>query len=135
VKRYADEPGSVAVRAVGVLVAAELSLVEVPAALWRKHRSGALGEEDTRLLSRLAATEMAGRGTVVISLVAALPATLAEAVTLVERHGLRAYDAVQLACALAARRADPGIGVFGCADRDLARAGAREGFDPLPGLA
>ncbi len=53
---------------------------------------------------------------------------LVSAAEALARHPLRAYDAVQLASALAARSAYPALGLFACFDRDLAAAGAAEGF-------
>lgn len=47
-------------------------------------------------------------------------------------HALRAYDAVQLASALAAREADPGCTEFACYDADLRAAAARSGFSLIP---
>jgi hypothetical protein len=41
---------------------------------------------------------------------------------------VRAYDAVQLASALAARAANPGCREFACFDEGLRAAAAREGF-------
>ena len=52
---------------------------------------------------------------------------------LVARHGVRAYDVMPLACAVAARRADSGIDTVACCDRELAEAAVREGFRPLTG--
>ena len=50
----------------------------------------------------------------------------------VARHALRAYDAVQLASALAVREIDPRCGQFACFDSDLRRAASRAGFVLLP---
>ena len=47
-------------------------------------------------------------------------------------HGLRAYDAMQLACALAARTALPGCGTFAAFDREVRRAAAAEAFTLFP---
>ncbi len=47
------------------------------------------------------------------------------------RQPLRAYDAVQLASALAARAADPSLTLFACFDETLARAARAEGFELL----
>jgi uncharacterized protein len=46
----------------------------------------------------------------------------------VARHPLRAYDAVQLASAEAAREADSGVDLFATFDRALATVAAGEGF-------
>lgn len=47
VKLYADELGVDVVRAVPSLIISQLARVEVPAALWRKHRLGELSAADT----------------------------------------------------------------------------------------
>lgn len=59
---------------------------------------------------------------------------LAEAAHLAAVHGLRAYDAVQLASAAATRSADPDCDVFVCFDEDLRTAAAAEGFTLRPSL-
>jgi len=53
---------------------------------------------------------------------------LGSAARALTRHALRAYDAVQLASALAAREADPELIRFACFDRSLSAAAAAEGF-------
>jgi hypothetical protein len=59
----------------------------------------------------------------------ALRALLLEhAAALVAAHGLRADDAMQLACARAARNADPQVSVFLCFDSGLRAAAARDQF-------
>lgn len=50
---------------------------------------------------------------------------------LVAVHALRAGDAIQLACALAARVADSAVDTFACFDDELARAAAVERFARL----
>jgi predicted nucleic acid-binding protein len=49
-------------------------------------------------------------------------------------HALRAYDAVQLACALAARDAVPECQTFAAFDRQLRAAAAAEGFALVPSV-
>jgi uncharacterized protein len=53
---------------------------------------------------------------------------LERAVMLAGAHGLRAYDAVQLAGALAARAVDPRCAALASFDRELLRAALAEGF-------
>lgn len=108
--------------------------VEVPAAIWRKQRSGELEVVDAALLTRDFEADWAAAGGGVGRFVAiGLPLGLLEqAATLVASHGLRAYDAIQLASAMAARQADPGCDSFGCFDSDLRRAAAAEGFTLVP---
>ena len=66
------------------------------------------------------------------AIVQVVPALLDTAAQLVAPAGLRAYDAIQLASAIAARGADPGIDAFACFDADLRRAAAMHEFALLP---
>lgn len=56
VKLYAEEPGADLVRDLPLLVVSQAARVEVPAALWRKHRMGELPAADAavQLASALA---------------------------------------------------------------------------------
>mgnify|MGYP000037555924 CR=1 FL=1 len=47
-------------------------------------------------------------------------------------HGLRAYNAVQLASATTGRAVPPELAVLACFDRSLRAAAAVEGFGLLP---
>jgi predicted nucleic acid-binding protein len=127
VKLYADELDAELVRAVPLLVVSAVARVEVPAAIWRKHRDGDLSARHAgQLTQAFEADWYDAAGTFVV--VALGPGVLADAARLVVTHGLRAYDGVQLACALAARSADPGIDTVLCFDNALSAAAAREGF-------
>jgi hypothetical protein len=134
VKRYADEPGAGLVRALDDGVVCAIARVEVPAALWRKHRLGELDAEDASVLVQQ--FEWEWRGDVatnpLFAVVALTDSVLDEAARACARHGLRAYDAVQLGAAVAARRADPDITTFACYDHELAGAALQEGFAVLP---
>ena len=59
-------------------------------------------------------------------------ALLNAAARLTGTAGLRAYDAVQLASAQAARGADSGCDTFACFDSSLRDAAARSGFALYP---
>src|SRR5439155_1088193 len=50
-KLYVDEEGHEPIRRLGALVVADVARLEVPAALWRKHRLGELTASDARLLT------------------------------------------------------------------------------------
>ena len=54
------------------------------------------------------------------------------AAALTATHGLRAYDAVQLASAITARKVEPRCDAFAAFDDRLREAAAREGFSLLP---
>lgn len=127
VKLYADEPDARLVRRHRLLVVSVVARVEVPAALWRKSRLGQLAVEDAGVLVQdFEADWTAPDGRMLP--IGLRPAVLDDAAGLAGTHGLRAYDAIQLACARAARDADAGVEVFLCVDGELRQAAAREGF-------
>ncbi len=127
VKLYADEDGADPVRRVPLFVVSAVARVEVPAALWRKSRTGELSAEDAGILiSAFTADWYDPSGSFVP--IALRTHVLDQAASSAAAHGLRAYDAVQLACALAARGADPEVDVFLCFDAGLRDAAGREGF-------
>jgi len=134
VKLYADEPGHEQVRELSQLVVAQLARVEVPSAIWRKQRLGELGPEAAGVLT--AAFEADWYGTDEdpprFSAVSATIALLDEAARLCAVHGLRAYDAVQLASAVAVRTVLPECSTVVVFDRQLRTAAAAEGFGLLP---
>ena len=127
VKLYVDEQGAELVRPVPVHVVSAVARVEVPAALWRKSRTGALSVEDAGVL---VATFVADWHDPVSPFVpVGLRSHVLEgAASAAATHGLRAYDAVQLSCALAARAADAQVDGFLCFDAELRTAAGREGF-------
>lgn len=133
-KLYADEAGCDAVRELDTLVVSALARVEVPSALWRKARIGELGDSAASTLVRAFELDFHGdadtgsRFTVTVLSESTLVAAAREAA----RGGLRAYDAVQLASALAVRDLDPLCNHFACFDVDLRRAAGRAGFTLLP---
>jgi predicted nucleic acid-binding protein len=130
VKLYADEPGHERVRALDQVVVAQLARVEVPAAIWRKNRMGELSAGAAALL--VAAFEADWFGTEQdprrFEIVRMNGPVIEDAARLTGVHGLRAYDAVQLATARAVRAVDQGIVRFIAFDRALASAAAAEGF-------
>jgi uncharacterized protein len=111
-----------------------LARVEVPAALWRKHRCGELEMSTAASLAARFAHDYAGGGErpARFAVVPIVPAVLDAAAQLVATAGLRAYDGVQLAAAIAARGADHGIDTFACFDADLRRAAAMHDFALAP---
>lgn len=134
VKLYADEPAADVVRSLPTLVVSQLARVEVPAALWRKHRLGELSASDTGVL--VAAFEADYFGTeeepARFFVVAATPQVLDRASRLVGVHGLRAYDAVQLASATAVNAAVPEGVAFAAFDKALRTAAVAEGLETVP---
>ncbi|MGH3773858.1 MAG: type II toxin-antitoxin system VapC family toxin [Pseudonocardiaceae bacterium] len=135
VKLYADEQDHQVVRRLGSLVVSALARVEVPAAIWRKHRMGELDLADAVIL--IAAFEADYHGSAQerprFGVVAATTTVLDTAAVLTGVHGLRAYDAVQLASAKAAAEAISGCRTVAVFDGTLRAAAAKEGFALLPG--
>lgn len=139
VKLYSDEEGAEAVRALGVIAVAEIARVEVPAALWRKHRLAELTAEETAILTGEFEADFFGtlEWPPRFATVALTAAVLDEAARLCAAHPLRAYDAVQLSSALAARAVEDvgtNMAVFDMAvfDMGLRAAAATEGFGLVP---
>jgi uncharacterized protein len=134
VKLYADEPGHTTIRRLRFLVVSAIARVEVPAALWRKEQLGELQSADAEVLVATFEADYDGtdREGPLFAAVALTSALLESAAHVTATHALRAYDAVQLASALAARAADPGCTDFACYDDGLRAAAARSGFSLIP---
>jgi predicted nucleic acid-binding protein len=134
VKLYADEQDHQLIRELGGLVVSTLARVEVPAAIWRKHRMGELNSADAAVL--VAAFEADYHGSADdqprFGVVSATAAVLDTAARFVGVHSLRAYDAVQLASATAAAEAIPDCRTVAAFDATLRTAAAKEGFTLLP---
>ena len=115
-KRYLREEGSDTVRPLfrkKVAVSA-VSGIEVPAALWRRAREGDVSEARARALVKQVVQDL---GEMIV--VEVRRSVIERSRELVARHSLRAYDAVQLACAtLLAERAETPV-TFICADHRL----------------
>jgi predicted nucleic acid-binding protein len=133
VKLYADEQGSADVRTHPHLVVSQLARVEVPAALWRKHRMDELTATDAgALVADFEADYFGGIDeSRRFSIIAVTAGILDAAARLAGVHGLRAYDALQLASAVAVSAATPeGVG-FLAYDFALNAAAAAEGLRNL----
>lgn len=111
-----------------------LARVEVPAALWRKARTGQLS--DTAASTLVGAFELDFHGDhdsdPRFTIIAATEPLLMAAAQEAARNALRAYDAVQLASALAVREVDPRCDRFACFDTELQCAASRAGFTLVP---
>jgi uncharacterized protein len=134
VKLYADEPGHRLICRLDALVVSALARVEVPSALWRKARTGEL--DDAAANTVVSAFELDFHGGVDSSsrftVVSPTEPVLITAAREAARHTLRAYDAVQLASALAVREVDARCERFACFDIELRRAASRAGFVLVP---
>lgn len=104
--------------------------VEVPSAIWRKARTSGLSRSNATVLTRQ--FEIDYRGTTATppkyDAIAVTQRILTQAASLVVAHPLRAYDAVQLASALAAKVVDPSLDRFCVYDQQLSAAASLEGF-------
>lgn len=131
---YADEPGHQQIRKLSSPVVSQLARVEVPSAIWRKHRLGELDAGLARVLADAFEADWFGGDEHPPRFVpvATTGSVLDEAAQLCAVHGLRAYDAIQLASALAARVHLPELRTLAAFDHHLRAAAAAEGFDLLP---
>lgn len=121
-------------RKLEAIAVSALARVEVPAALWGKVRIGELGPPDAAALVQefeadFFGTEGEPPRFAVLAL--AMP-TLDAAAARAAAHGLRAYDAVQLASAITVREADEDCASVACFDRYLRDAAAACGFALIP---
>lgn len=137
VKLYADEAGHSDVRTLVAVAIAQIARVEVPAAFWRKHRVGELDAESARVLTAEFEADYFGTGDeeprfVVVGTTVEI---LDQAATLCATHGLRAYDAVQLAAAMVTRNADPQCSAMVAFDSSLRAAASAEGLDLVPAVS
>lgn len=134
VKLYADEPDHEGVRMLVSVVVAQIARVEVPAALWRKQRMGELSAEAAALLTAEFEADWFGTEEQPprFEIVRMTGNVVEDAARLTGVHGLRAYDAVQLATARAVRTVDPDATRFVAFDRTLRDAAAADGFMVAP---
>lgn len=127
----ADQPSSGAARRIrariGHMAIWWETPIEVRSALWRLHREGELAEAAlARSLKRLSAIARASLE------VAPVEAVRLIAASVVERHDLRAADALQLAAALLLCSEQPRNRPFVCFDARLSAAADVAGFAVLP---
>jgi predicted nucleic acid-binding protein len=107
IKRHVRESGSAWVRALArsrtspVIYLARITAVEVSSALTRRQRGGTLSPAQAGAILGHFRRHLSQR----YRILEITPTLVAEAMLLARRHGLRAYDAVQLAAALKADRA------------------------------
>lgn len=127
VKRYVSEPDTHTVEALfrsgAPLAIARLSLVEVASALCRRARQGDL--DAASLMTALGDLARDAESLLVVELDAPLTATAGQ---LLQRHNLRAGDAVQLGAAIALRQLTAMDVRFHGYDDRLSAAAAREGL-------
>ena len=134
VKLYADEDGQEEIRALRDMIIGQIARVEVPAALWRKQRMGELAPEDAQILTAEFEADYFGteEGAPRFAAVLITSEILEAAAGLCASHALRAYDGVQLSCAVAARAAEPGCTAVAAFDNSIRSAAAAAGFSLVP---
>ena len=139
VKRYVIETGSAWVNGLVVdknadgtlrnrVYLSSITFVEVTAALVRRSRGGSLSAADLEA----SLTRFRRDASRVYRMLRLTAAHLKRAAQLTEKHGLRGYDAVQLAAALGANEVTIAAGlppiIFISADTELLAAASAEGF-------
>jgi uncharacterized protein len=134
VKLYVPEPGTDVVPNVDdPPMISELTRVELPSALWRKHRLGQLSAQDASDLSTDFEADYYGEGGQPrFAVMRISDRTVSTAARLVARADLRAGDAIQLASALVAREVGREVTAFATFDERLRNAAAVEGFTLVP---
>ena len=137
VKLYIEEEGTTQVSALTAnpndvqIVVLDIALVESRSAIRRREREGDISGTDANRVLRQLEEDAASHFLL-------QPTTLAvmeEAARLIDRHPLRAYDALQLAGCLVVRHAVPGPLTFVCADTRLCEAASLEGVNTLNPLS
>jgi predicted nucleic acid-binding protein len=106
-----------------VVATSSITYVEARAAFSRRRRAGDLSASEHRHLIGELDSDWARYVRLEVS-----DGLIREAAALADRHHLRAYDAIHLASAGAARRQLGGEMAFACWDDGLTAAAAREGF-------
>jgi uncharacterized protein len=134
VKLYVPEPGTDVVPSVDdPPMISELTRVELPSALWRKHRLGQLSAQDASDLSTDFEADYYGEaGQPRFAVMRISDRTVAAAARLVAMADLRAGDAIQLASALVAREVGREVTAFATFAARLRTAAAIEGFTLVP---
>jgi predicted nucleic acid-binding protein len=132
VKRYAQETGSEWILALTEpaaghsLYMARITAVEVVSALTRRQRGGSVSETDASTAMADFRHDLSHQYRVI----EITPTVITRAMQLAETHGLRGYDAVQLAAALMVQKMRETLGLSALelvsADRDLNEAAAAE---------
>ena len=137
VKLYIEEEGTERVTALTAerddvqVIVLDITLIESRSAVRRRQREGDIPRADAdRLLER-----MEEDAAVSFLLQPSTSAVMEEAARLIDRHPLRAYDALQLAGCLVAGQHMPGPLTFVCADTRLCEAARSEGLTTLNPLA
>ena len=137
IKRYVDEEGTSQIVGLparlggGTLIMLDLALLESRSAVRRREREGDIPSVDANRILKQIEEDAAASFLVQHS----TAAVIEDAARLIDRHPLKAYDALQLAGCLMARRGTPAPVTFVCADTRLCNAARVEGLtvmNPIP---
>lgn len=136
-KLYVEEDGTERVaRAVeeaedGGAIILDLAPLEARSAIRRREREGDIASADANQVLR----QIEDDASALFLVQPSTSAVMEEAVRLIDRHPLRAYDALQLAGCLLVCEAMPEPVTFVCADARLCEAAASEGLTTLNPIA
>ena len=128
-KRYVQETGTAWVQALAAptvrhsLFVVRITLAETVAAITRRERGGSITPQD----AATAVADFQLDFALQYRLVEVSAGLVAQAATLARRHGLRGYDAVQLAAVLEIHATDPSVTLLS-ADAELNTAALAEGL-------
>jgi uncharacterized protein len=134
VKRHVAEAGTAWLQTVAdpasgnTMITSQISIVETISAFQRRVREGSLSMADAQQVR----SDFLALCTSEYQLVACTTAIITDAWALLERHPLRAYDAIQLASAIATNRslhhAGLPVAIMLCSDQRLRQAAIAEGL-------
>ena len=115
----------------GRVVILDLTPLEARSAIRRRQREGDIADADAERILRQIEDDTAS----FLLVQPSSSAVIEEAARLIDRHPLRAYDALQLAGCLVVRDAMAGPVTFVCADVRLCEAAGHEGLAALNPIA
>ena len=133
IKRYVEEEGTPQIVGLparldgGTVIILDVAPIESRSAVRRREREGDIPSVDADRILKQIEDDVASSFLVQPS----TAAVMEDAARLIDRHPLKAYDALQLAGCLMARRGTPAPVTFVCADTRLCDAARVEGLTVL----